>query len=316
MDRNRVRIGISSIGWTNDDMPELGGENTFEQCVSEMALAGYAGCEVGNKFPKDPAVLRRFLVPRGLSVCNAWFSTRFAEGAADETVEGFIRHRDFLSNMGARVVGCSEQSYSIQGLGAPIFGDKPVFSDAQWRLVFDGYARLADLAEQKGMRVCMHHHMGTGVQTPDEIARFMDGAGERIGLLFDTGHIYFSEGCRSADGCRSTEDCRSAESGQAAVDALVDAYAGRIAHVHLKDVRRGALDAVKANKLSFLEAVRLGAFTTPGDGAVSFGHVFAALDGAGYSGWLVVEAEQDPAKANPFEYALNARSFIRNAAGI
>lgn len=298
MDKNKIRLGIAPIAWTNDDLPELGGENTFEQCISEMALAGFTGCEVGNKYPKEPEILFRYLNPRGLSICNAWYSTFFAEGRDQETFDGFIKHRDFLSAMGARVIGCSEQSFSIQGKDTPIFGNKPVFTEEQWVKVFEGYKRLAELAKEKDMRVCLHHHMGTGVQTPAEIDRFMDGVKENGYLLFDTGHVFFSEGK------------------QEPVDAVISKYVDRVIHVHLKDIRENILKEVKEKGLSFLDAVKLGAFTVPGDGVVDFGHTLATLDKAGYEGWLVVEAEQDPAKANPFEYALKARAFIRENAGI
>lgn len=298
MDSKKVKLGIAPIGWTNDDLPELGGELTFEQCVSEMALAGYAGCEVGSKYPRDPAALHRFLDIRGLSVCNAWFSCYFTTGEEEKTVADFIRHRDFLHAMGAPVVGCSEQGGSIQGKALPVFANKPVFTDAQWQALARGMDRLAGLAAEKDMRVCLHHHMGTGVQTPEEIDRFLEMTCPAVGLLFDTGHLYYSEGT------------------QQALDDVLDRHIGRIPHVHLKDVRPAVLGKVRAEGLSFLEGVKLGAFTVPGDGAIAFDHVFAALENSGYQGWMVVEAEQDPARANPFEYAVSARKFIRDHAGL
>jgi inosose dehydratase len=298
MNGDLVKLGIAPIGWTNDDLPELGGKIPFEQCASEMALAGYAGCEVGSKYPRDPAVLRRYLDIRGLSVCNAWFSCFFTAGGEEETVAEFIRHRDFLHAMGARVIGCSEQGGSIQGQASPVFDGKPVFSDTQWRALARGTNRLAELAAEKGMRVCLHHHMGTGVQTPEEIDRFLAETDPTVGLLFDTGHLYYSEGT------------------QEAVDGVLEKHIGRVIHVHLKDVRPAVLERVRREKLSFLDGVKLGAFTVPGDGAISFGRVFEVLDNNRYAGWMVVEAEQDPAKANPFEYALRARKFIREKAGL
>lgn len=298
MDQQKVRLGIAPIAWTNDDMPELGAENSFEQCVSEMALAGFTGSEVGNKYPKDPAVLRRYLDIRGIQICNAWFSTFFTTGERSETIEGFIKHRDFLHSLGARVIGCSEQGRSIQGLPKPVFDDKPVFTDDEWTLLAEGMNRLGDLAAEKGMKVSFHHHMGTGVQTPAEIDRFMRVTQDNVYLLFDTGHLYFSEGS------------------QQAVDSVIDQYTDRIVHVHLKDIRKSVLDEVRLKKTSFLDAVRAGVFTVPGDGCLDFAHVFEALDKNGYEGWMVVEAEQDPAKANPFEYALKARDFIRKSTGL
>lgn len=298
LDRNKVKLAIAPIGWTNDDMPELGAENTFEQCISEMALAGFVGSEVGNKYPKDTKVLKKALDLRGLQICNAWFSTYFTTKDENTVIEEFIKHRDFLYEMGAKVIGCSEQGHSIQGLELPIFEQKPIFTDEEWDKVIKGYNKLAELAEEKGMKVSLHHHMGTGIQTPEEIDRFMESTKDNVYLLFDTGHIYFSEGS------------------QEAVDKLIDKYIDRIAHIHLKDVRRGVMEKVKAERWSFLKGVREGVFTVPGDGDINFDHVFDVVEKSGYEGWLVVEAEQDPSKANPFEYAVKARNFIREKTGL
>jgi inosose dehydratase len=296
---DKIKLGIAPIGWTNDDLPELGGENTFEQCVSEMALAGFTGSEIGNKYPKDPAVLKRALDLRGMQICNCWFSTFFTTKPEEETIEAFKLQLDFLHKMGAKVIGCSEQGRGIQGQALPIFGgDKPIFTDEEWDKLCAGMNKLADIAEAKGMKCSLHHHMGTGIQTPAEIDRFMEGTHKNVYLLFDSGHIYFSEGT------------------QEAVDALIEKYIGRIAHVHLKDVREPKRKETLEKKMSFLEAVKNGTFTVPGDGDVSFDKIFAVLDKSGYEGWVLVEAEQDPAKANPLEYAMKARKFIREKTGL
>ena len=296
--KETVKLGIAPIAWTNDDLPELGGENTFEQCVSEMALAGFTGSEVGNKYPKDTAVLGKALALRGIQICNAWFSTFFTTKPEEETIQEFIKHRDFLHAMGAKVIGCSEQGHSIQGQDKSIFDEKAIFTDEEWNNLAKGMNKLAELAGEKGMKVSMHHHMGTGIQTPAEIDRYMEMTNDDVYLLFDTGHIYFSEGT------------------QEAVDLLIDKYADRIVHVHLKDVRPEVLKRAKDEKWSFLKAVKEGAFTVPGDGAIDFDHTFQVLERIGYEGWMVVEAEQDPAIANPLEYALKARKFIHERTGL
>jgi len=299
LDKNKVKLGIAPIAWTNDDLPELGGENTFAQCVSEMALAGFTGSEVGNKYPKDTAVLKEELSMRNMTICNSWFSTFFTTAPEAETIAAFRKQLDFLCEMGAKVIGCSEQGGSIQGRPVPIFGgEKPVFSDEEWLKLTSGMNKLAKIAAEKDMKVSLHHHMGTGIQTPAEIDRFMADTDSNVYLLFDSGHIYFSEGT------------------QESVDNLIDKYASRIAHVHLKDVRADKLSEVKAKNLSFLEAVRIGTFTVPGDGDISFDHIFGVLENTGYQGWMVVEAEQDPAVANPLKYALAARAFIRGKTGL
>ena len=297
MKMNHVKIGIAPIAWTNDDMPDLGRENTFEQCISEMALAGYAGCEIGNQYPRDPEVLEKALKLRGLQICNAWFSTYFTRGQKAGTIAKFIEHRDFLHALGAKVIGISEQGNSIQGTTLPIFDAKPVYTQAQWQAVIEGFEELAALAAEKGMKLGVHHHMGTGVQTEAEIDYLMEHTSNQVGLLYDCGHLYYSEGT------------------QEAVMRVLEKHINRVVHVHLKDVRPAILEKVRCEKLSFLEGVRTGSFTVPSDGVISFEPIFACLAQHQYEGWMVVEAEQDPAKANPLEYAIKARTFIREKTG-
>ena len=298
METNKIKLGIAPIGWTNDDLPDLGSENTFEQCVSEMALAGFTGTEVGNKYPRDTAVLKKALKIRGIEICNAWFSACFTSKPEAEVLTDFVAHRDFLYEMGAKVIGAAEVGNSIQGLDQPIFDAKPVYTEEQWEKVVRGYNKMADLAEEKGMKLACHHHMGTGVQTMEEIDRFMDSVQQNVYLLYDSGHIYYSEG--------NTEACIG----------LLEKYMDRVAHVHLKDVRPAVVAEIRAGKKSFLDGGRAGTFTVPGDGFIDFGPIFKLLKEKGYEGWMVVEAEQDPAKANPLEYALKARSYIKEKAEI
>lgn len=293
----QVKLAIAPIGWTNDDMPELGGEVTFEQCISEMALAGFTGSEVGNKYPRDPETLKKYLSLRGLDIASAWFSSLLTSKPFEETAEAFTAHRDFLHAMGAKVIVVSEQGNSIQGqMDTALFENKPVFTEEEWTVFLDGIQRLGDLAAEKGMKVVYHHHMGTGVQTTEEIARLMEGTDpNRVSLLYDTGHLVFS--------------------GEDYLEVLTK-YMDRIHHVHLKDVRADVAQKVRDEKMSFLQGVKQGVFTVPGDGQIDFKPVFKLLSEANYEGWFVVEAEQDPAVANPFEYAVKARKYIRENSGL
>jgi inosose dehydratase len=165
MKKNGIKLAIAPIGWTNDDLPELGGEIPFEQCVSEMALAGFSGSEVGNKYPKDPKVLNKALELRGLSICNAWFSSFLTTKPYKEVEKEFIKHRDFLYAVGAQVIGAAEQGHSIQGQNKPVFDAKPVFTGAEWKNLCEGLNKLGKKAADKGMKLTYHHHMGTGVQS-------------------------------------------------------------------------------------------------------------------------------------------------------
>ena len=296
LDKNKVKLGIAPIAWTNDDMPDLGAENTFEQCVSEMALAGFTGCEVGNKYPRDTAVLKKALELRGMQICNAWFSSFLTTKPYEEVEKDFIEHITFLKEMGAKVVGMSEQGHSIQGTDKPIFEAKYVMNDEEWDTLCTGINKLGKVAKDMGIKLCFHHHMGTVVQTEEEIDRLMANTDpELFGLLFDCGHLAYCG-----------EDYMS----------VLNKYADRIRHVHLKDIRPEKVEQVKREHLSFLQGVRLGTFPVPGDGVIDFKPIFDVLEKTGYEGYVLVEAEQDPAIANPLEYAIKARKYIAEKAGL
>ncbi len=297
LDKNKVSLGIAPIGWTNDDMPDLGAENTFEQCVSEMALAGFHGSEVGNKYPKDPYVLKKALDIRGMTICNQWFSSFLVDKPYEETEEAFIKQCDFLKVVGSKRIGVSEQSGSIQGiLDQPIWENKRVLTDEEWDRFVAGLNKLGKIAKDKDMKLVFHHHMGTVVQTEEEIDRFMDSVDkDLVYLLFDSGHCTF-----------------------AGIDPVkvLKKYIDRTAHIHVKDVRLPLAKKSKEERWSFLKGVREGVFTVPGDGDVDFIPLFKIIEDAGYEGYILVEAEQDPAKANPLEYAIKARKYIAKNTGL
>ncbi|NIZ41286.1 myo-inosose-2 dehydratase (plasmid) [Entomospira entomophila] len=288
----KIQLAIAPIAWTNDDLPELGGENTFEQCISEMALAGFCGTEIGNKYPKDPKILKRCLSVRGLQVASAWFSTFLTTKPFEETKKGFLQHRDFLHAMGAKVIVVAEQGHSIQGQqSTPVLDAKPHFTDDEWVKLASGLEKLGDLAHEKGMEIVYHHHMGTGVQTTEEIDRLMAMTDpSKVKLLFDTGHLVFS--------------------GEDPI-AVYTKHKDRIRHIHFKDIRAEVYQDVKKQKDSFLTGVKKGVFTVPGDGVTDFYPIWKEIQESGYEGWIVVEAEQDPAIANPFEYAVMAHQYIQ-----
>ena len=297
-DKNKVKLGIAPIAWTNDDMPDLGKENTFEQCVSEMALAGFTGSEVGNKYPKDPEVLKKALELRGVEICNQWFSSFLITKPFEEVEKEFRAQLTFLKAMGAKVIGASEQSYSVQGqMDTPVFGHKYEMNDEEWDTFCTGMNKRGKIAkEEYGIALTFHHHMGTVVQSLAEVDRMMENTDpEYVSLLFDTGHFTYC--------------------GEDPLE-VVKKYVHRIKHVHLKDIRPEVVEQVKKENMSFLAGVRAGAFTIPGDGCINYDPIFKVLEDAGYEGYMVVEAEQDPAKANPLEYAIRARKFIAEKTGL
>ena len=296
--KEKVKLGIAPIAWTNDDMPDLGKENTFEQCVSEMALAGFTGSEVGNKYPRDTEALKKALRLRGMEICNQWFSCFLLTKPLEEVEQEFRNQLSYLKTMGAKIIGVSEQSHSVQGMvDTPIFGHKYVMNDKEWEVFCKGLNRLGKIAkEEYGISLTFHHHMGTVVQDEAEVDRMMENTdSEYVSLLFDTGHFAYC-------GVNPLK--------------MVKKYTGRIKHVHLKDIRKEVVEKVKAEKLSFLDGVRLGTFTVPGDGCIDFDPIFKVLEVSGYEGYMLVEAEQDPAKANPLEYAIKARKYIAEKTGL
>ncbi|MCI6831661.1 MAG: myo-inosose-2 dehydratase [Butyricicoccus sp.] len=287
-----VKLGICPIGWSNDDMWDLGDENTFQQCISEMRLAGFTGCEVGHKYPSDVKELKEALDLRGMTIASKWFSSFLGTKPFEETFEEFKKEIEYLSYAGATAINISEQSYSIQGnQDLSIFDNKANFTDAEFMQMCDGLNKLAEYAKSNGIRACFHHHMGTCVQTLEETVRMLENTSDDLLLCYDTGHWTFTE----------TDPL-----------AILNMFPNRIGHVHLKNMRKPVRDQAIKESWSFLKSVRNGCFTVPGDpeGCVDFPAVFKKLDEIGYEGWIMVEAEQDPAKANPFKYAKMAYEYM------
>lgn len=296
-DRQKISLGITPTGWTNDDFPTVGDEISFEQCVSEIALAGFEGCSVGHKFPSDPAELKAALDLRGLRVSEPWVSTFFTVNDMErQTLEEFDHQVRFIGAVGGTDIGLAELGHSVHQQPIAVTANKPIFDDRQWAAMVSGLNRLGERAIKAGLRLCYHHHMGTGVQTRAEIDRLMaDTDPASVHLLVDTGHLTWAGG----DPLQLVQD-----------------HFERIGHVHLKDIRRPVMEEATKRGFSFIDAIEAGVFTVPGDGDIDFVPILQALSDRGYEGWLVVEAEQDPAKAHPLTYATKARAYLRDVADL
>ena len=263
-----VRLGINPITWTNDDVPELGGDTPLETCLGEPAEAGYAGTELGGKFPRDSRALGPILDHYGLALVSGWFDGRICEKEVDEEFEAIRPHLTLLRDLGASHVVYADTSRGRHGAIHDPISQRPTLAADEWKPYGQKITRLAECFADFGVGMAFHHHMGTIVETDAEIDRLMETTGEAVGLLYDTGHCAFSGG-----------DPKS------------------------KDVRPAMLKKARASDMSFMGAVMEGIFTVPGDGAIDYPTLLAILADKGYSGWLVVEAEQDPAKAHPLTYA-------------
>jgi inosose dehydratase len=277
-----VRLGINPITWSNDDVPELGGDISLETCLTETRDAGFLGSELGGKFPRVTAELRSVLAQHDLQLVSGWWDGRILEREVDDEFEAMRTHLTLLRDLGADVVVYADTSGGRHDAIWQPISDRPRLAAGDWA----GYGlKLTALAERLadfGVRMAFHHHMGTIVESAEEIDRLMDVSGPAVGLLFDSGHCAFA----GADPV-----------------GLVTRHAARVVHVHCKDVRATVLERARRDDMSFMDAVLDGVFTVPGDGSIDFATILAVLRDAGYAGWLVVEAEQDPRKAHPFTYA-------------
>jgi inosose dehydratase len=287
-----VRIGVNPIGWTNDDLVELGDDIPLEVCLAEARQAGYGGIELGRKFPRQAARLRPILARHGLDLVSGWYGAHLVTRSAKEEIAAIQDHLRLLVDMGSAVLVFAEESGSVHGRRDVPLSRRPRLRDEDWPRFGEGLTEVAEHLRGHGLRLAYHHHMGTVIETGAEIDRLMAVTGEAVGLLLDTGHLTYTGGD---------------------VAAVARRHAARLVHVHLKDVRPAVLAEARRRDRSFLDAVLAGVFTVPGDGCVDYAALMSILKAAGYAGWLVVEAEQDPALAHPLTYARMGFTYLSRA---
>jgi inosose dehydratase len=294
MAAGRIRLGIAPIGWSNDDLPELGGDIPLEQCLREAKQAGYAGVEKGGKFPMDPKVLGPILEEHDLVLVSGWFSGELRHGSIEREKRRIATQLDLYQALGVPVMVYAETTGTVQSeIDTPVAA-RPRMPEEEFKSYGDKLTEFAEWLQAEGCPMTFHHHMGTVVETEGEIDLLMSRTGDAVGLLFDTGHLTFAGGD---------------------VLATPRRHGHRINHVHCKDIRGDVLARLKAESWSFPKGVIEGVFTVPGDGTIDFGAFAKVLAEIGYSGWVVVEAEQDPKKANPLEMARIGHEALTKAFG-
>ena len=277
-----VNFGVAPIAWTNSDLPELGGDTTLETCLQESREAGYSGSETGVKFPMDPEELGPILRAHDLKLVSGWFSGGLLAHSLEQEKQSIEEQLSLFVALGAPVMVYAETTGSVQADRTTPLSKRPTLTEAEIADYGKALTELAVYLKGRGLGLSYHPHMGTVFETERDTDLLMAATGEEVGLLIDTGHMTFAEGD---------------------VIASTRRHAGRLNHVHCKDIRPEVLAEVRAQDKTFLDAVLDGVFTVPGDGCIDF-HGFAReLAAIPYSGWVVVEAEQDPAKAPPLEYA-------------
>jgi len=277
-----IRIGINPLTWTNDDLPSLGAETSLETCLREARDAGFTGVELGNKFPRQASVLAPILRAHDLDLVSGWYSGRLLARDVDAEWSAMRPHFELLHALKCQVMVFAEVSRCTHGDQLAPLSQRPHLPEGQWARFGERLSALAQRMQDEGLRMAYHHHMGTVVQSAQDIDRMMASTSDAVGLLLDTGHLTYAGGDPAQ---------------------MAAKYAARIVHVHCKDVRKSVLERSRNRDASFLNAVLDGVFTVPGDGMVDYRRVLQPIAQSGYAGWLVVEAEQDPAVAIPHVYA-------------
>mgnify|MGYP001478135742 FL=1 len=284
-----VKLGVAPIAWSNDDMPELGGETTLEQCLEEASKAGYIGIESGGKFPKKSTELIPKLEKYNLSLCSGWYGANLRKNSVNEEKQNLQQQLKLFQDCKSPCIVFAEVSGSIQGDPNRKLSTRPQMDNEEWKSFCQKISEMGKYLEDQGMPLAYHHHMGTVIETQEDTERLMESTHDSVKLTLDTGHMLFAKG-----------DSKK----------ILESYNNRLHHIHCKDIRKKVLEKSLKEDMSFRDAFLEGAFTVPGDGCIDYKPLFDVLKKNNYSGWLVVEAEQDPKKANPLEYAIKGYKYL------
>ena len=287
-----VKLGIAPIAWSNDDMPELGGETTLEQCLSEASEAGFSGIESGGKFPKKSEELIPLLEKYKLNLCSGWYGANLRKNSVKEEIAGVQEQLKLFKDCNAPCIVFAEVSGSIAGDQKRKLSTRPQMDNEEWEKFCKKISEIGKYLEGEGMPLAYHHHMGTVIETQEDTERLLENTVDQVKFTLDTGHMLFAGGNSMK---------------------LIESFRERLIHVHCKDMRENILKKSIKEDLSFREAFLEGAFTVPGDGLIDYKPLLNLLKKNNYSGWLVVEAEQDPKKANPLEYAKIGFTYLYKA---
>jgi inosose dehydratase len=290
-----ILYGTNPIAWSNDDDRTLGADVSLDRCLREAAEIGFDGIEKGHKMPDEGPALRAKLGEHRLRFVGGWYSTNLLVRSVEEEIAAARAHLDMVQGAGGTVFIVAETSNCIHGQDATPLADSPVLTPDEMKRFGAALEAFSEFITTQGLPLVYHHHMGTVVETAEEIEALMAATGPATRLLLDTGHAFFA-------GANPV--------------ALANRYMERVSHIHCKNVRPAVMERVRAERLSFLQGVRAGVFTVPGDpeGGVDFPPVLRVAAERGYQGWLVIEAEQDPAQRDPREYQSMGLAALRSMA--
>ena len=287
----KIKLGIAPIAWSNDDMPELGGDTPIEKCLEEASLAGFTGIELGGKFPRNPGITNFLLKKYNLKMPGGWYGSLLRGRSANDEWAAMQDHLNLLKMVKADVFVFADVSGSIQGDQRRKLSTRPNMDDHEFAEYCKKINEISNRLYDEGIPMSYHEHMGTIIQTEHDVDRFMENTNDNTFLLYDTGHLLFA---------------------QADFKRVLKNYVSKINHVHCKDIRESILNNSLKNDLSFRESFLDGVFTVPGDGCINYEPLFKILYENNYEEWLIIEAEQDPIKANPLEYAKIGYKYLKD----
>lgn len=297
-----IKIATAPVSWGVFEVEGFGTDKTYAQVLDEMVEAGYAGTELGpyGFLPATSEKLLAELSARRLHLVAAFVPLPLSRPAEYErAVAEAVKVADLLAACGAGLILLAD-SMTPERIAAAghITEDEKSFDQGEWNRVADIITEVAQACASRGLRTAFHHHAGTYVETPGEVERLLSLTDpELIGLCLDTGHYVYGGGDP--------------------LDA-VQRFGSRIWHLHLKDVRASVLEAVRRERVGFLEAVGRGVFCELGEGMVNVPAVVAALQEVGYDGWAVVEQDIDARQpgADPLASARRSRTYLREVLGL
>jgi len=284
-----IKLGIAPIAWSNDDMPELGGDTPIETCLEEVKESGFTGIELGGKFPRNPGIVKFLLKKYNLQMPGGWYGALLKERSIEEEWSAMQDHISLLKFVKSDVFVFADVSGSIQGNGLAPLSDRPKIDDSEWKNYCDKISEISNRLDDIGIPMSYHEHMGTIIQTEEDVNRLMNETNDKTFLLYDTGHLLFA---------------------QANYENILKKYISKINHVHCKDIRKSVLENSLKKNLSFRDSFLNGVFTVPGDGCIDYKPLLKLLKENDYDKWLVIEAEQDPKIANPLKYAIIGNNYL------
>ena len=284
-----IKLGIAPIAWSNDDMPELGGDTPIETCLDEASSAGFTGIELGGKFPRNPGIIKFLLSKYNLTLPGGWYGSKLREKNVEEEWLSMQDQITLLKHLDSNVFVFADVSGSIQGIANTALSKRPQLNQNEWKEYCKKISEISNRLDDVGLPMSYHEHMGTIIQTENDVDKFLELTNEKTFLLFDTGHLLFAE---------------------ADYENMLKKYISRINHIHCKDIRKNILDISLKNDLSFRDSFLKGVFTVPGDGCIDYEPLIKILFENVYQNWLVIEAEQDPNKANPYKYAKIGYNYL------